>query len=101
MTIITAWLEIYWREVLFGLFWTMQGLFLILLITTAHRASVVRKKLNRILEKVEACVNSMQKEDKPETQTAAVHIQNRPERDHKVAEEESRIISSVLKEIFP
>lgn len=103
MTMIISWLEIYWREVLFGLFWALQGLFLILMIITLHRASVVKKKLNRVVDGLETCLQAALKADKPEVQTQTVsrRYQAQTERDEKAVEEENRIISTMLKEIFP
>ena len=102
MTEIVAWLEAYWREALFGLFWLMQGVIFISLLVTAHRTAVIRKKINRICARVEEYVNAVLKEDEPvsERSRAGVAAGTNSRRDSR-AEEESQIVSAVLKEIVP
>ena len=102
MTEIVTWMEIYWREILFGLFWLLQGIFFIMLMVTAHRTAVIKKKLKRVCSKVEEYVNAVLEEDEPVRETKAemrepVTAVTRDSR----SEEESRIVSAVLKEIFP
>ena len=102
MTMVVAWLETYWRELLFGLFWLMQGIFFITLMVTAHRTEVIRKKINRICTRVEEYVDAVLKEDElvpARNQTAESDVVHA--RSESRSEEESRIVSAVLKEIFP
>lgn len=97
MTMVMAWIQTYWKELLFGLFWGMQALFLIILMVIAHRTAVIKKKLNQIVSKVGGYLTAvMQEEDEqPQEEMKAVPLQRH------VEEEESRLISSVLREMFP
>ena len=102
MTMIVTWLETYWREVLFGLFWLTQGIIFISLMVTAHRTAVIRKKINRICSKVEEYVDAVLKEDEPiRERTPAAESAATRTPTYSRSEEESRILSAVLKEIFP
>ena len=100
MSMIVVWLETYWRELLFGLFWLMQGIILITLIVTAHRASVIRKKINRMCTRVEEYVDAVMQEDKPVPERRQI-VQTVDNERSRRSEEESQIVSAVLKEIFP
>ena len=102
MTMIITWLETYWRETLFGLFWLLQGIFFITLMVTAHRTAVIKKKMKQICGKVEEYVNTVLSEDElsKEEQTGLQETAVPSSCDSR-SEEESRIVSAVLKEIFP
>ena len=102
MTMIVAWLETYWRETLFGLFWLMQAIFFITLVITAHRTAVIKKKMKQICAKVEEYVSAVLSEDEPvREEKANVQEPVIPSSYDSRSEEESRIVSAVLKEIFP
>lgn len=97
MTMVMTWIQTYWKELLFGLFWGIQVLLLIFLAVVVHRTSMIKKKMNQITSKVGEYLNVVMQEDdeKPEEEVKTVSLQRQME------EEENRLISSVLREIFP
>lgn len=97
MTDVMAWIQTYQREILVGAFFAVQGFFLIFLAITAHRITVVRRKIDEITGQVAdylKVVLAADAEGEADKQIPAIETKSEDEA-------ENRLISAVLREIFP
>ncbi|MCI7107647.1 MAG: hypothetical protein PUA77_02195 [Lachnospiraceae bacterium] len=97
MTIVMAWIQTYWRELVLGTFGGMQVVSLMILLVISHRTAVVQKKIDRVVANVEEYLQAvLQEDEEPKEEKAVPVVEKRQEE-----EEENRLISAVLREIFP
>jgi hypothetical protein len=97
MTDVITWVQNYQREIMTVAFFAMQGICLLVLLVAAHRIAVVRKKMEQAVAQVEHYLQVVMENETVDTEevkpceVASVSVQ----------EEENRLISTVLREIFP
>ena len=99
---IMEWIHTYQREVFAGAFLGVQAVIFIFLMVVSHKLTKTRKIINKMADQI---VNRIENSLKPVVEqkadyTTEKHIDNVTE-NHQKDEEENRVISSVLKEIFP
>ena len=99
---VMEWIHTYQREVFTGAFFGVQAVIFIFLVVVSHKLTKTRKIINKMADQI---VNRIENSLKPVVEqkadyTTEKHIDNVTE-DHQKDEEENRVISSVLKEIFP
>lgn len=119
---IITWTQTYWKEVLIGAFFALQGLLLLLMFVNGHRIKQIRRRINQITKQAEETLKNIQKERET---TRVSTVKREPEQIHieeshmeekmrekiqdakkqkekmKAVEKESGLISAVLREIFP
>ena len=99
---IMEWVHTYQREVFTGAFFGVQAVVFISLMIVSHKFTKTQKIINKmadqIVDRIEKCLKLVV-EQKGDSITEK-HIVNAAE-NHQKDEEENRVISSVLKEIFP
>lgn len=99
---VMEWIHTYQREVFAGAFFGVQAVVFISLMVVSRKLTKTRKMINKMADQI---VDRMEKRLKPVVEqksdsTIEKHIVNVTE-NHQKDEEENRVISSVLKEIFP
>ena len=97
---VMEWIHTYQREVFAGAFFGVQAVVFISLMVVSRKLTKTRKMINKMADQI---VDRMEKRLKPVVEpdsTTEKHIVNVTE-NHQKDEEENRVISSVLKEIFP
>lgn len=99
---VMEWIHTYQREVFAGAFLGVQAVVFISLMVVSRKLTKTRKMINKMADQI---VDRMEKRLKPVVEqkadsTIEKHIVNVTE-NHQKDEEENRVISSVLKEIFP
>ena len=99
---VMEWIHTYQREVFAGAFLGVQAVVFISLMVVSRKLTKTRKMINKMADQI---VDRMEKRLKPVVEqkgdsTIGKHIVNVTE-NHQKDEEENRVISSVLKEIFP
>lgn len=97
MTDVIAWMQTYQREIMMGAFFALQGIFLLFLAIISYRIKVVGRKIDRITGQAESYLKAVLKENSGSDHTATVSEVGEKYAD----EEENRLISAVLREIFP
>lgn len=94
---ILLWMAIHRTLLVATGFGVAQGIILVILLVTAHRVHVMKKEMDAVGVQVKNYLNIVlenEEEPVPPASTAAVESTEKDE-------EESRIISTVLQEIFP
>lgn len=99
---VMEWIHTYQSEVFAGAFFGVQAVVFISLMVVSRKLTKTRKMINKMADQI---VDRMEKRLKPVVEqkadsTTEKHIVNVTE-NHQKDEEENRVISSVLKEIFP
>jgi conjugal transfer/entry exclusion protein len=94
---IFSWLGTYHTQILAGGFFVLQGTTLILLLVVARRVGAVKQQIQSITAQVEHYMKVvLDTEETPEGETSG-QLPAKAQRE----EEENRLISAVLREIFP
>lgn len=97
MTDLIAWVETYYVQLLVGAFFALQFLLVIMIAVASHRIAMVRRNMKAITTQVEHYLNVVLEADaQPNSEEETSRQEKR-----RMDEEENRIISTVLKEIFP
>jgi hypothetical protein len=97
MSNIIAWMENYQTQLLTGGFFALQLFAVLQLFIVARRVRLVRRQIRAITEKVEQYLAVVMEPESPVEPEPPVYATIGKRRE----EEENRLISAVLKEIFP
>jgi hypothetical protein len=84
-------------QLLTGVFFATQGVILLLLLVVAHRVRSVKRQMQNIVAQVEHYLAIVLDSETPQVSEQQVLTPERESRE----EEENRLISAVLREIFP
>lgn len=119
---IITWTQTYWKEILIGAFFALQGLLLLLMFVNGHRIKQIRRRMNQITKQAEETLKNIQKERETtrvstvKSEPGKIHIEEshmeekmrekiqdakKQKEKMKAVEKESGLISAVLREIFP
>jgi hypothetical protein len=97
MTNAMAWIEMYHAQILTGSFFALQGILLAVLLVVAQRVRAVKRQIQSISEQVQQYMKVVLDAESPQESEKQMEA----DAGKNFAEEESRLISAVLREIFP
>lgn len=97
MTEMIQWITMHQKLILTIVFWLVQGMIFVVLFVTAHRVRLMKKEMDSVCAQVKSYLEIVLKNEEEDVQESQVAEWKKKQKD----EEENRIITTVLREMFP